>query len=389
MWPFSKRASSSIVGHPASKDGAMQKLFNINSGTVAGVDVIPSNAMQIEAVFGCVRVIAETISTLPLFLMERKPDGTTEKAVNHPLFQLMHTSPNPSMTSCEFGEVIYSQLELNGNAFVDIVRDSAGRPVQLWPIPPHSVRVKATGWSVQYFVRTVTGEREVPADNIMHLKFLPGSDGIMGVDPITAMREGLGLSIAARNFGASFFGNGATMGSVLTHPGALSEKAQENIRRSIQDKHKGSGNANQMMILEEGMTYAPLGVNPDNAQFLETRKFQTAEIAGRIFRVPPHMIGDLEKATFSNIEEQGINFSRYTILPRTIRNEQAFNKALLTEEERKTYFFHYNLDGLLRGDINSRYKAHQVGIMSGFLNRNEVRRMENTHCLSPSHDSRS
>jgi len=378
FWPFKResRASKETVGHPQNADADLARLFRINDSTVSGVDIDHNNAMQIEAVFACVRLLAQTVASLPIFLYKRTPDGQKVRADNHPMYRLLHDTPNPRMTSYEFREVMQASLETRGNAYAEIVRDNAGRPVELWPIPARLVRVSSTGWDVRYTVRTVDGDKDLPVVNMLHLKYLAGSDGLIGVDPIAAMREGLGLTAAARDYGSSFFGNGAHMGGVLKHPKGLSDNARKNLKKSLDDAHKGSDKAHRWLLLEDGLEWAQTGIAPENAQFLETRKYQTAEVA-RIFGVPPHLIGDLERATFSNIEEQGINFVVHTVRPRLVRWEQALNRAILSDTERNKFFFEFQVDGLLRGNIQARYAAYQTGILSGFINRNEVRAWEN------------
>lgn len=373
---WKKRASKESLGHPFNADSALLKLFRINTGTAAGVDITHDNAMQIEAVFACVRLLSETIASLPVILYERVSDREKRRATNHPLYSLLHDTPNKAMTSYEFREVAQSHLELRGNFFAHIERNTAGRPVALYPLPANKVRVENDAWNLTYHVAAKNGSVALKQEDILHLKFLPGTDGLMGLDPIAACRESLSLAYAAREFGASFFGNGSTFGGFLEHPGSMSKEAQDRLVETLEDKHKGVQKAHRLGVLEEGMTFKPVGISPDNAQFLETRRFQVTDIA-RIFRVPPHMIGDLDRATFSNVEQQAIDFVVHSIRPRLVRWEQALNRALLSEAERPKFYFEFLVDGLLRGDILARYQAYQIGCNTGFLNRNEVRHMEN------------
>lgn len=207
----------------------------------------------------------------------------------------------------------------------------------------------------------------------MHIPGL-GFDGLVGYSPIAMAKNAIGMAIACEEFGAKFFANGASPSGVLEHPGTI--KDPQRVREAWQSQFGGSSNAGKVAVLEEGMKYSPIGISPDQAQFLETRKFQIDEIA-RIFRVPPHMIGDLEKSTFSNIEQQSLEFVKYTLGPWVARWEQAMSQALLTPEERTRYEIHFNVDGLLRGDYESRMNGYAVGRQNGWLSANDIRELEN------------
>ena len=207
----------------------------------------------------------------------------------------------------------------------------------------------------------------------MHIPGL-GFDGLVGYSPIAMAKNAIGMAIACEEFGAKFFANGASPSGVLEHPGTI--KDPQRVREAWQSQFGGSSNAGKVAVLEEGMKYSPIGISPDQAQFLETRKFQIDEIA-RIFRVPPHMIGDLEKSTFSNIEQQSLEFVKYTLRPWVSRWEQAMSQALLTPEERTRYEIHFNVDGLLRGDYESRMNGYAVGRQNGWLSANDIRELEN------------
>ena len=216
-----------------------------------------------------------------------------------------------------------------------------------------------------------------PVD-LLHIPGL-GFDGLVGYSPIAMAKNSIGMAMACEEFGAKFFANGAAPGGVLEHPGILKDPAR--VRDSWNATFGGSSNANKVAVLEEGMKYTPISISPNEAQFLETRKFQIDEIA-RIFRVPPHMIGDLEKSTFSNIEQQSLEFVKYTLDPWVVRFEQAFQKALLLPDEKKTYFIKFNVDGLLRGDYQSRMNGYAIGRQNGWLSTNDIRRLEDMNPLS-------
>jgi HK97 family phage portal protein len=208
---------------------------------------------------------------------------------------------------------------------------------------------------------------------VLHIPGL-GFDGLVGYSPIAMAKNAIGMAIACEEYGAKFFANGAAPGGVLEHPGTI--KDPQRVRESWQSTFGGSGNANKIAVLEEGMKYTPIGISPEQAQFLETRKFQINEIA-RIFRVPPHMVGDLEKSSFSNIEQQSLEFVKYTLDPWVIRWEQSIQRSLLSKDEKRVYFVKFNLEGLLRGDYQSRMNGYAIGRQNGWMSANDIRELEN------------
>ena len=216
-------------------------------------------------------------------------------------------------------------------------------------------------------------------EDVLHIPGL-GFDGLVGYSPIAMAKNAIGLAIATEEYGAKFFANGAAPGGVLEHPGTI--KDPQRVREAWQSQFGGSGNANKIAVLEEGMKYTPISISPEQAQFLETRKFQINEIA-RIFRVPPHMVGDLEKSSFSNIEQQSLEFVKYTLDPWVVRWEQAISRTLLTPEEKKCYFAKFNLDGLLRGDYQSRMNGYAIGRQNGWMSANDIRELENLDRIPP------
>ena len=211
-----------------------------------------------------------------------------------------------------------------------------------------------------------------PSD-VLHIPGL-GFDGLVGYSPIAMAKNAIGMAIACEEYGAKFFANGAAPGGVLEHPGTI--KDPQRVRESWQSTFGGSANSNKIAVLEEGMKYTPIGISPEQAQFLETRKFQINEIA-RIFRVPPHMVGDLEKSSFSNIEQQSLEFVKYTLDPWVIRWEQSIQRSLLSQDEKAVYFVKFNLEGLLRGDYQSRMNGYAIGRQNGWMSANDIRELEN------------
>lgn len=353
----------------------------VQSKSSTGIDVTPDSARRCAAVLACVRVLAETIAHLP-FVLYRRTDGTGRtRETNHPLFTLLHDSPNRWQTSFEFREMMMGHVLLRGNAYAQKVFDSRGQIIELVPLNPTKVtpKMSPTGDVLYEFRQSKGGTVLIPADEMFHLKGY-ASDGLVGVSPIAEARETVGLSIAAEEFGARTFKNDAQPGGVLEHPGKLGDEAIANLRKSMQDQHGGVHNARKYMILEEGMKWTRVGMSASDTQYIETRKFQLEEIA-RIFRVPPHLIGHLERATFSNIEHQGLEFVTHTILPWLRRWEQAISSRLMSPAERKVYYSEFLVEGLLRGDITVRYQAYAVGRQWGWLSADDVRRLENMDVL--------
>jgi HK97 family phage portal protein len=377
---FLNRIFSSSKRHvdPLNDERYFSDIIQAKSST--GMEVTPDTARRCAAVLACVRVLAETIAHLPFVLYRREGAGRVRES-DHPLFGLLHDAPNRWQTSFEFREMMMGHVLLRGNAYAQKIIDNRGRVVELVPLNPVKVtpRMTASG-EVYYEFRQGHGATIlIPADQMFHLKGY-ASDGLVGVSPIAEARETIGLAMAAEEFGARTFQNDAQPGGVLEHPGKLGDEALENLRHSIQRQHGGVHNARKYMILEEGMKWTRIGMSPDDTQYIETRKFQLEEIA-RIFRVPPHLIGHLERATFSNIEHQGLEFVTHTILPWLKRWEQAISQRLMTPQERKTYYSEFLVEGLLRGDITVRYQAYAVGRQWGWLSADDVRRLENMDTL--------
>jgi HK97 family phage portal protein len=351
-------------------------------GTASGKTVTERSAMQMTAVYSCVRILSEAIAGLPLHLYRYTENGSKEKAIDHPLYELLHDEPNPEMTSFVFRETLMTHLLLWGNAYAQIIRNGKGEVVALYPLMPNRMRVDRDENGQLYYeyqtsqdeAHTMTGSlvRLSPYD-VLHIPGL-GFDGLVGYSPIAMAKNSIGMAIACEEYGAKFFANGATPGGILEHPGVV--KDPERVRESWNTAFGGSANSNKVAVLEEGMKYTPISISPEQAQFLETRKFQIDEIA-RIFRIPPHMIGDLEKSSFSNIEQQSLEFVKYTLDPWVSRWEQSMRRALLRPEEKKTYFFKFNVDGLLRGDYQSRMNGYATARQNGWMSANDIRELEN------------
>ena len=350
-------------------------------GSLAGKSVNERSAMQMTAVYACVRVLSEAIAGLPLHLYRYTKDGSKEKAIDNPMYLLLHDEPNPEMSSFVFRETLMTHLLLWGNAYAQIIRNGRGEVVALYPLMPNKMTVDRDEHSKLYYSYQRSNDEAIPEAgtvilspaDVLHIPGL-GFDGLVGYSPIAMAKNAIGLAIAAEEFGSKFYANGASPGGVLEHPGTI--KDPQRVRDAWQSQFGGSSNSHRIAVLEEGMKFTPLSINPSEAQFLETRKFQINEIA-RIFRVPPHMVGDLEKSTFSNIENMSLEFVKYTLEPWLVRWEQSLARSLFTDTEKGTYFFKFNVDGLLRGDYATRMQGYATGIQNGFMSPNDVRSLEN------------
>lgn len=289
---------SGLLEHRSTLAQPQQWLIDVLGGgkSNTGVSVTEDTAMRSTAVFACVKILAETVASLPLPVYRRLEGGGKERTTRHYLYPILHDLPNPEMTSFELREVLQGHLALRGNAYCYIARDRLGRVVELWPLPPQHMSIRRVGDLLQYTLQQSDGMRIFKPDEIWHIRAF-SRDGVVGLSPIAQAREAIGLALATEEFGARFFGSGTNVGGVAKHPGKLSEQGSKNLRESINETYGGLGRSHRVMLLEEGMDFDKVGIPPEDAQFLETRKFQLNEIA-RIYRIPPHMIGDLDRATF-------------------------------------------------------------------------------------------
>jgi len=358
-------------------------------GTSSGKPVNETTAMQMTAVYSCVRILSEAVAGLPLNIYCYNDSGGKERALKHPLYRLLHDEPNPEMTSFAFRETLMSHLLLWGNAYAQVIRNARGEVIALYPLMPDKMTVDRDNNGRLFYLyqrgaedaRAVGSDRRVylPPSDVLHIPGL-GFDGLIGYSPIAMAKNAIGLAIATEEYGAKFFANGAAPSGVLEHPGTI--KDPQRVRDSWNAAYQGSANAHKIAVLEEGMKYTPIGISPEQAQFLETRKFQINEIA-RIFRVPPHMLADLEKSSFSNIEQQSLEFVKYTLDPWVVRWEQSMCRVLLSESEKPAYFIKFNVDGLLRGDYASRMSGYATARQNGWMSANDIRELENLDRISP------
>lgn len=374
---------------PKVEDRTVGSSFTFFMGnSSSGKSVTERSAMQMTAVYACARILSEAVAGLPLHFYRYEEDGSKEKAIDSNLYHLLHDEPNPEMSSFVFRETLMTHLLLWGNAYAQIIRNGKGEVIALYPLMPNKMLVDRDENGKLYYTytrsdcepNTMNGSSVVlePKD-VLHIPGL-GFDGLVGYSPIAMAKNAIGLAIATEEFGSKFFANGAAPSGVLEHPGTIKDPTR--VREAWQSQFGGSGNSGKVAVLEEGMKYTPISISPEQAQFLETRKFQINEIA-RIFRVPPHMVGDLEKSSFSNIEQQSLEFVKYTLDPWVVRWEQSLSRSLLSEDEKKQYFFKFNLEGLLRGDYQSRMNGYAIARQNGWMSANDIRELEDLDKLSP------
>jgi len=375
------------AGTIASLASSMTKansVWELGAGapSVTGKSVTQDGSLRVTAVFACVKILAETVSSLPLPVYKRLPGGGKERWPQHPLYTLLHDLPNPEMTAMDLRENMMAHLALWGNAYAEIQYDGAGRRTALWPLRPDRVSpARMDDGSLVFEVRVPNKVDPVvlPSWRVWWVRGF-GTDGLVGLSPIAYAREAVGLAMATEEYGARFFGNDSRPGGALRHPGKLSPEAAQRMKRGWEEAHSGLSNSHRVAVLEEGVEWQSIGIPPDDAQFLETRKYQVTEIA-RLFRVPPHMLADLDRATFSNIEHQSIEFVVYTLRPWLVRIEQSIKRDLMSGAERNEYFAEHLVDGLLRGDIASRYQAYSIGRQNGWLSADDIRNLENMNPL--------
>ena len=364
--------SGGWLGPYSSGDKALAALFG-GPPTSSGVTVNETTALNLSAVWAAVNIISGTIASLPLILYKRLPNGGKERFTEHPVYKLLHDEPNPETTDFDFRRTLLAHILLWGNGYAEIQRDDAGRAVALWPVTPDRVDPYRDGSrALRYRVTNGTQQVTLSADEMFHVHGL-GWDGVKGYSVIAKARESLGLLSATEKFGSSFFGEGTRPTGALRHPAKLSKDAQDRLVASVEARHR------KLLVLEEGLEFQTMGVPPDDAQFLETRQFQTAEVA-RWFGIPPHKLRDLTRSTNNNIEHQGIEWVTDLMLW-YIPWEKECNRKLIRPLERKQQFVEHLVEGLLRGDTASRYAAYAVARNWGWMSADDVRVRENLNPL--------
>ena len=355
-----------------------------------GKTVDEESALSTTAVWSAVLQLSQSVASLPLHFYKRLDKGK-EKAKGDPRYRMLHLKPNPEMTSFVFREQQMGQVLRYGFCCSEKQLDNSGRTLALWPLQSNNVRMERfkdgpLKGSLYWIIQLSEGKQRILLnENMLHV---PGfsSNGLNGYNPIKVNEETIALTLALEEYGARYFGNGARPDAVLEHPMSLSQPAQERIRKAWNEMHQGLENSHRIAILEEGMKLHEFSSNPQTAQANESRKFQIEEVA-RIFNIPVHMLKNLDKASFSNIEHEGLSFVINSLRPWLIRFEQAYNTQLLSDDEIDNYFFEHSVDGLLRGDTKTRHESYAIGRQWGYLSANDIREMENKNPIGPEGDS--
>ncbi len=364
--------------------------------SITGAHLTPELALGITAVKACVQVLADNVASLPIPVYRRLEGRGKERATDHPLYRILHEEPNPWMTPYQIKETLMGHLLLWGNAFASIERwtsgNLAGQARYLWPLRPDGVeRIgRAQNGELRYLYRVPTnnpsgalmddtgkpGELvEIPQRDMLHIRGL-SSNGVVGYSPIALHRESLGLAMAAEEYGSRFFGQDARPGGILKTAGKLGETAANNLKQSWNEAHQGLTGSHRVAVLEDGVEWQAISIPPNDAQFLETRQFQLTEIS-RIFRVPPHKISDLNRATYSNVDKQEQMFMIDSLRPWLVRWEEQITKDLILPSERSRYFAEFLMEAQWRADIKTRYDAYSKGKQWGWLSTNDIREFEN------------
>jgi len=352
----------------------------VSARTGSGMRVSPDSALRLAAVYACVRVLSESMASLPLVIYQRRADGGKDKVTDHWLYRLLAKRPNRFQNPFEWREMLQGHLALRGNAYNQIITNAKGEVVELMPLHPDRIRLELlpSGEYRYRFTDRFGNESILPRGEVWHLRGL-SSDGLLGMSPIELARENLGMALAAQDYGARFFANDAKpTGGWIEFPGSFKDSEAKKVFRESYQQAQSGANRGKVLVLENGMKFHEVGVTNKDAQFLELRKFQITDVA-RLFRVPPHMIGDLDRATFSNIEQQSLEFVMHTMTPWAERWEASIESELLLEGD--DIEVEFDFANLMRGDAASRASYYQSGIQNGWLTRNEARIAENLNPL--------
>lgn len=354
--------------------------IGLGEDTQAGELVTHETAMSLPAVWACVRILSETISSMPLHLYRRLETGDRVKAAGHPAYRLFKHAPNSFQTPLEFREFLTACVALRGNGYAFIERQD-GEVVGVWPLRPERVTVETDGRRILYRYADEAGKSlSYGQDEILHLKGLT-SDGLIGRSPVSTLRETVGTVQGLERYTAKFFKNSARPSGVLTHVQHLSQDQFDRLREQFDRAYSGAGNRGKTIILEDGMTWQTVGLTNEDAELLTTRKFALEDIL-RCFRIPPHIAGHLDKMSYNNIEQLGSEFLNLTLTPWLRRIEERLDLQILTQAEREAgLYFEHESGGLLRGSTESRFGAYKVALDAGFMTVDEIRRKENLPAL--------
>jgi HK97 family phage portal protein len=359
---------------PFSLGDPTTQYTSLNIGdTFVGKVIDERSSIGITSVWSAVRLIAETGGSLPLHFYERSKDNSATR-IFHPLDNLLANEPNAYMTSAEFWECMFASLALWGNAYALKETNTLGQVISLMPIAPNRMTVARFPDRIEYRVAGTTQTAVFTPEQIFHLKLF-SFDGLVGISPIAACRQALGLSVAAEEFGARYFGSGARPSGFLTTDQVLTPEQRNALKETFSSANAGLSNAHKIAVLEAGFKFDALTIPNSDGQFIESRKFSVEEVA-RIFRVPPHLIMDLSHATFSNVENLSLQFVTYSLRPYLVKAEAAIRRSLLSPAEKARIFAEFSVEGLLRGDQASRSEFYNKLFQIGALSPNEIRRLE-------------
>ena len=352
-------------------------MSSISGGASSGISVSKSSALTFTAVWSAVRLLSESISILPVNVYEREPNGDKKLASTNAAYNLVHNEPNYYMSSVAFFEKVMMDLCLSGNSYVRIVRNGGGTPEALLPLNSQDIQVKMNEGQIFYHNNT---ERTIYDDyDILHFKGI-SQDGILGLSPITQNANAIGWGMALEEYGSKYFTNSAKLSGVLETDRALSEQAIDRLKNSFSNTYNKLQNAQSTAILEEGLSFKPITISPEQSQFLLSRIFSITEIA-RMFNIPTFMLQEHSKSSFNNIESLSQSYVTYTLMPYIRRMESEMNRKLFKTNEKGKLFVEWNVNGLLRGDVKSRNDAYKTGLNNGYLTINEVRRKENMNSI--------
>ncbi len=340
-------------------------------------DVFDSDkALTLTSVWNAIRLLSESVSSLPITVYRKENNGDKVEDVNNRIYNLIKFKPNNFQNKITFFEYVMYSVLTDGNSYVQIVRDNSANPVQLIPLNPDYVNIFIKDNELFY---QMDGGSVLDSADVLHIKLIT-DDGIEGLSPIDQCAKAINWNLSIEEFGSTFFKNGAKPSSVLSTDRALSETAIERLKNSFNSSYAKLKSSNSTIILEEGLTFKPISISPEQAQFLASRQFGIEEIA-RIFNIPPHMLKDLSKSSFNNIEMQSQEYVTYTLMPYLTRIEQEMNLKLFRTNELGKTFVEFNVNGLLRGDVKTRNEAYKTAIQNGYMSINEVRQKENLNSI--------
>jgi HK97 family phage portal protein len=369
-------------GTPANPSSWLTDVFG-GRRSHTGVRVNESQALGWVPMFSGIRFLSETLGAMPMEVYRRREPRGREPVFDHPIMSMVRNGANSELAWDRFIGLLQCHAALWGNGYAEIVRSSAQEPIELWPLTPDRVTLRRNADQQLQYVITLprdnltygeTPQVVLPARNVLHLRGF-SSTGVLGDRLIALCREAIGLGIATEQYGAQFFGEGMSASGILTHPAELGKEAQDRLRAAFTEQVGGLDRAHRLLILEEGMQWVQTTIEPEKGQFLGTRKFQVIE-ACRMLRLPPHILYDLERATFSNIEQQNIELAVYSLTPWCVRWEKEIAMKLISDKMRNSIYPKFNMTALLRGDTQSRFQSYALGRQNGWLSVNDIRELE-------------